>query len=430
MAPYAAGTRRRKARLRREVLGSTALLLGLAACALPGGAAAPTSAPAPSTSLADNSSTPSGSDGTSPAATPGTGPSASAPMPGPSQGSCAQLVGRLNLREQVGQLMMVAVGSTGMSEAESRAVSRSHAGSVLLLGQSTTGTVGTADAVRDVRSAAHRPAEVEVLMAADQEGGLVQRLAGPGFSEIPAAVDQAELSDGQLTREAEKWGGQLERAGIDANLAPVADVVPSDLRALNDPIGKLRRGYGPSPVTVAEKVDAFTKGMDRAGIATAVKHFPGLGRVRGNTDFERRVVDATTTRSDRGLRGFATAVDAGVDMVMVSSAFYTRIDPQRQAVFSPTVIEGMIRGDLGFSGVVISDDLSAAAVRDVAAERRAISFVGAGGDLMIVGDPASVLPMAEAVVRRGGRDRAFAQRIEQSAARVLALKDRRGLARC
>lgn len=326
--------------------------------------------------------------------------------------------------------MMVAAGSTGMSQAESRAISRSHAGSVLLLGQSTAGTAGTADVVRDIRSAADRPAEVEVLLAADQEGGLVQRLAGPGFSEIPSAVDQTELSDGQLTREAETWGGQLERAGINANLAPVADVVPSDLRTLNDPIGKLRRGYGSSPVTVAEKVGAFTTGMDRAGIATAVKHFPGLGRVRGNTDFERRVVDATTTRSDRGLRGFATAVDAEVDMVMVSSAFYTRIDPQRQAVFSPTVIEGMIRGDLGFSGVVISDDLSAAAVRDVAAERRAVSFVSAGGDLMIVADSASVLPMTEALVRRGGRDRAFAQRIEQSAARVLALKHRRGLAHC
>ena len=90
----------------------------------------------------------------------------------------------------------------------------------------------------------------------------------------------------------------------------------------------------------------------------------------------------------------------------------------------------MIRGDLGFSGVVISDDLSAAAVRDLPAARRAVSFVAAGGDLMIVADPASVLPMADALVRRGGQDDAFAERIEQSATRVLALKDRRGLAQC
>ena len=325
---------------------------------------------------------------------------------------------------------MVAVGSTGMSPAQERAVRRSRAGSVLLLGQSTAGTAGTADVVRDIRSAADEPAGTQVLLAADQEGGLVQRLSGRGFDDIPSAVRQAELDDAQLARDAETWGEQLGRAGIDANLAPVADVVPRELGTRNEPIGKLRRGYGSSPATVAGKVQAFTTGMDRADIATAVKHFPGLGRVRGNTDFEQRVVDSTTTRTDGGLRGFAAAVSAGVDMVMVSSAVYDRIDPERQAVFSPTVIEGMIRGDLGFTRVVISDDLSAAAVRDVPAEERALGFVLAGGDLMIVADPASVLAMAEALVQRGGRDRAFAERVEESAGRVLAVKARRGLADC
>ena len=66
---------------------------------------------------------------------------------------------------------------------------------------------------------------------------------------------------------------------------PVADVVPMPMVWVNQPIGQLRRGYGPSPKTVAAKVTAFTEGMDRAGVATAVKHFPGLGRVRGNTDY-------------------------------------------------------------------------------------------------------------------------------------------------
>ena len=170
--------------------------------------------------------------------------------------------------------------------------------------------------------------------------------------------------------------------------------------------------------------------MGRAGVATAVKHFPGIGEVRGNTDTATRVVDTTTTRRDRALAGFRAALDAGADMVMVSSVVYTRIDARRQAVFSRTVVEGMIRDDLGFDGVVISDDLAAAAVRDVAPGRRAVDFVRAGGDLAIVGDPAEAATMARALVERAASDPAVAARVDESAARVLALKDRRGLADC
>lgn len=181
---------------------------------------------------------------------------------------------------------------------------------------------------------------------------------------------------------------------------------------------------------VAAKVDAFTSGLGEAGIATAVKHFPGIGKVRGNTDTATRVVDTTTTRRDPGLAGFRAAVDAGVDMVMVSSVVYTKIDRARQAAFSATVVDGMIRGDLGFDGVVISDDLAAAAVQDFTPGRRVVGFVRAGGDLAIVGDPTEATTMAQALVERAAADPAFATRVDESAARVLALKDRRGLADC
>lgn len=405
---------------RALALGLAVLVLGLAACS--SDRPAPAAAPASSVPAATTS-------GPGPTVT--ADPSASRPAEGPRRpDSCEQLVRRLTLTEQVGQLVMVAVTSTGMTSTEEQAVRRSQAGSVLLLGNSTAGRAATADVVDRVRSAADSPARVEVMLAADQEGGRVQRLAGPGFATIPSAVRQSELSDAELTRAARGWGGQLDQAGVDADLAPVADVVPRELETRNEPVGQLHRGYGSSPATVAAKVRAFTTGMDRAGVATAVKHFPGLGRVRGNTDFRRRVVDRLTTRHDPALRGFEAAVAAGVDMVMVSSAVYPRIDRERPAVFSPTVLEGMIRDDLDFGGVVVSDDLSAAALRDYSPPRRALGFVGAGGDLMIIGDPASARPMARALVERGSRDRAFARRIEQSARRVLTLKDRRGLASC
>ena len=299
---------------------------------------------------------------------------------------CAELVANMSLSERVGQLLMVGVRSTGTSQSDRAILARTRAGSVILLGNTAAGMQPIRGVVGRVRDAAPSPEGVEVMLAADQEGGLVQRLKGPGFSPIPSATRQARQSDAKLRRNAYDWGRQLSSAGINANLAPVADVVPTNMIWINRPIGQLRRGYGPSPKTVAAKVTAFTYGMDRAGIATAVKHFPGLGRVRGNTDYMTRVVDSTTTRHDDALAGFEAAVAAGVDMVMVSSAFYSKIDDEHRAAFSTMIIGEMLRDDLGFTGVVISDDMAAVAMRTLPPDERGLRFIRAGGDLLIIGD--------------------------------------------
>jgi beta-N-acetylhexosaminidase len=343
---------------------------------------------------------------------------------------CTELVRSMSLSERVGQLLMVGISSSGISAYEEEVIDRTRAGSVILLGNSWAGMKAISGVVGSVRNAARRPENVQVMLAADQEGGLVQRLRGPGFTRIPPAIIQARQSDAQLRRNAHDWGRQLKEAGIDANLAPVADVVPMPLAWVNQPIGQLRRGYGSSPNLVAAKVAAFTEGMDRAGVATAVKHFPGLGRVRGNTDFVSRVVDTRTRRHDAALAGFNAAVKAGADMVMVSSAFYSKIDAEHKAAFSPMIMEEMLRKDLRFSGVVISDDLAAAAMRVVSAGDRARRFISAGGDLLIIGDAGLATRMADAIKEEASHDPEFARRVTSSAARVVAMKQRRGLAEC
>jgi beta-N-acetylhexosaminidase len=343
---------------------------------------------------------------------------------------CAQLVRQMSMSERVGQLLMVAVGSSGISDSEATIIDRTRAGSVLLLGNSTAGMQAIQGVVSRVREASRRPEGVEVMLAADQEGGLVQRLRGPGFTRIPSATVQAKQSDAKLRRSAYEWGRELKAAGIDANLAPVADVVPTSMVWMNQPIGQLRRGYGRSPKTVAAKVTAFTEGMDEAGVATAVKHFPGLGRVRGNTDYMTRVMDRTTRRHDAALAGFEAAISARVDMVMVSSAFYTKIDDEHRAAFSTVIMREMLREDLGYSGVVISDDLAAAAMRTLPPGERAIRFVRAGGDLLIIGEAGLATTMANAIKEEASDDPDFAKQVTKSAARVVAMKERRGLAKC
>jgi beta-N-acetylhexosaminidase len=171
--------------------------------------------------------------------------------------------------------------------------------------------------------------------------------------------------------------------------------------------------------------------MQDAGLATTAKHFPGLGRVRGNTDFTASVVDNVTTTDDADLAPFRDAVIAGVPFVMVALATYTRIDPSRLAVFSPTVMRSLLRDGLGFTGAVVSDDLGAtAAVAAIPASQRALDFLSAGGDLIISKTVAPANAMADAIVARATTDAAFRARVDDAALRVLHAKQASGVLRC
>jgi beta-N-acetylhexosaminidase len=399
-----------------------AVLGGTVACTAPSAGRPPTPGPAGS-STAVQPSSPAPASPTSPPTPPPT------PSPTTATDPCAAVVARLSVRQQVGQLFMVGIASSGLSETDAEALAESRAGSVILLGNTSAGRDAILRVTERAREAADAPAGIGTLLAADQEGGQVQRLRGPGFRRIPSAYEQAELSDAELTSRAGRWGRELKGAGIDADLAPVADVVPDELRRINAPIGLLDRGYGSDPDLVAEKVAAFVQGMDASGVATAVKHFPGLGRVRGNTDFEAGVVDRRTRQGDDSWAGFAAGIRAGADMVMVSSATYPRIDPEDRAAFSAPVMQ-ILRRDLGFAGVVISDDLAARALEDVRPRVRALRFLRAGGDLAIVGDSSLVSAMADTVVDEADDDSEFAAQVREKAQRVVAMKARRGLADC
>jgi beta-N-acetylhexosaminidase len=213
------------------------------------------------------------------------------------------------------------------------------------------------------------------------------------------------------------------------NLAPVADTVPGRAAAAdNPPIGAHDREFGYTPGVVGRHAVAFAGGMSGRGVVPVVKHFPGLGRVHANTDVWRHVTDRTTRRHDPFLAPFREAVDAGVPAVMMSTAYYSRLDRHQPAAFSPFVVRTMLRGDLGFDGLVVSDDLgSARQVSAWSAGERALRFLGAGGDLVLTVDPGTVPAMYGAVLGRARRDPDFRDRVERSALRVLTVKQRQHL---
>jgi beta-N-acetylhexosaminidase len=356
--------------------------------------------------------------------------STTTPTPTPTPAGCVdQKLKSLTLREQAAQLIMTGISANGMTSAQRSIVQKQKPGGVLLLN-----TGGSLSHTRTAMAAATTAATINgirPLIAADQEGGQIQRLKGSGFDRIPAATVQGTWSSGKLTERAEQWGDQLKEAGVNVDLAPVADVVPSSLKQQNAPIGSLDREYGDTPEDVGPHVQAFVKGMQAAGVITSVKHFPGLGRVRGNTDFSSGVVDNVTVRGDDDLKPFADGIQAGAGMAMISTATYTKIDPNNRAVFSRTVIQGMVRGDLKYDGVVITDDVGAAAeVASVPAGQRATRFVAAGGDIVINAKASLTATMVNALVAKAEQDSAFKAQLTSSVRRVLTLKQNHGLVSC
>ena len=335
--------------------------------------------------------------------------------------------------QRVGQLFLLGLANDQLGAAETNAIRTYHFGSVWFVEQSAAGAPAiraVADAVQALATQ-DTTASVRFFVAANQEGGIIQSLKGPGFSTIPSALDQSAIDPATLQTSAALWGRELASAGVNLNFAPVLDVVPPGTDAQNEPIGALRRGYGHDPATVSAHAVAFMRGMDGAGIATTGKHFPGLGRVTGNTDFTAAVVDDVTTTTDAYLAPFRDAIGAGIPMVMVALAKYQRIDPTELAVFSPTVMRQMLRTSLNFTGVIVSDDLGATvAVANIAPADRAVDFLVAGGDLIISKTVAPANAMAAAIAARASTDAAFNTRVDDAALRILRAKAARGLVRC
>lgn len=351
-------------------------------------------------------------------------PTTTAPVTG---SSCvAATYDRLSAAQRFAQLLVIGVPAGGVSSAARQALAKEPGGIIL-----TDGDDASADTVTKVVTSAQATggAEVPLLVSADQEGGQVQELKGAGFPTMPTALVQGRDPAG-LRADAQRWGGALRDVGVTVNLAPVADVVDPDLGEANAPVGKYDRQFGDDPATVGPAVTAFVEGMLAAEVAPTLKHFPGLGEVRQNTDFAGGVVDSTTSADSPALASFAAGLRAEAPLVMMSSARYSRIDPRNQALFSSRVMNDLLRGRLGFRGVIMTDDVgAAAALADTPVGARATKFLAAGGDLVLTIRPGDLDPMLRAITQ-AATEPAFAARAEDAVRRVLALKESQGILRC
>jgi beta-N-acetylhexosaminidase len=266
------------------------------------------------------------------------------------------------------------------------------------------------------RAAAASPIHAPLLILADQEGGEVRRLSGaPELSERAIGEGSDPV---QLAAEAGAGAAQnLAGVGANVNLSPVLDV----LRGQDDFIDQFHRSYGSDPAQDGQLGAAFIAAQQRLGVAATAKHFPGLGLAGGNTDNGQITIKASAAKIKKGFPPFAAAVKAGVKLVMVSTAIYPHLDASRKpAAFSSKIVNGLLRKQLGFQGVTVTDSLTAPAAS--ATPHAAKKAMLAGSDLLIWGsESASEAGYSTLVADAPGSHRLQA-RLAQAAGRIRALK--------
>lgn len=318
-------------------------------------------------------------------------------------------------RQLVGQLLLVRMRGATPSPAFLQRIERGEVGGVVLfaddLGPASQG------AVTAMQAAARAGGRPPLLVAVDQEGGIVKRLPGPPTLAPPQMTTAAVArSQGLATARS------LRAAGIDLDLAPVLDVGYGGFVT--------PRTFGSTPAAVATRGVAFADGLAAGGVGATAKHFPGLGRATVNTDDAPVVVHATAAQLRADWLPFRTAVRHGIGAVMVSTAIYPALGSRLPAAFAPTIV-GKLRRELGFRGVIVTDALRTPAVeRLYTTPEAAVRAVAAGDDLVLAAGPTDSYADTDgassssfsALVAAVQSRRIPLSEVRASYARVLALK--------
>jgi beta-N-acetylhexosaminidase len=359
----------------------------------------------------------------------------------------AQLVARLSDEDLAGQVLMpYAYGSSATEVSPGSAagnqklagvdtpaemVAEYHLGGLILVGFSaddptsknqTTTNVDSPQQVLDLttglqKAAAKLPAgAAPMLVGTDQEYGVVTRLRD-GVTTLPSAMAFGAAGDPRLTEDA--WraaGSELAAVGINVDFAPVADVLGGDGSAV---IGS--RSYGSDPKKVAEQVSGAVRGLQDGGVAATLKHFPGHGHTTGDshTDLPQLRQDRATL--DAGdLPPFSAGIAAGAKLVMSGHLDVRAIDPGTPATFSRKVLTDVLRGQLGFKGVVVTDGMNMAPAEKWPPGEAAVRALNAGNDLLLM--PPDLKAAYDGILG-GLRDGSLPrERLVDAATRVLTLK--------
>ncbi|MDZ5443535.1 glycoside hydrolase family 3 protein [Micromonospora sp. 4G57] len=267
---------------------------------------------------------------------------------------------------------------------------------------------------------------VPLLISTDQEQGVVLRMPAPAAQFPGSMALGAARSPGAAQTAAEITGRELRAAGIHQPYAPIADV---NVNPANPVIGV--RSFGADPTLVAELTAAQVAGFqDGAGVTAVAKHFPGHGDTENDSHTNLPVINHSRQEWDRiDAPPFRQAISAGVESIMTAHIVVPALDPSGDpATLSPRILTGVLRGELGFRGVIVTDALNMAGVRQKYGDDRVpVLALKAGADQLLM--PPDLRLARDAVLRAVSTGELTEGRIDESVRRILAMKYRQGLAR-
>jgi beta-N-acetylhexosaminidase len=326
------------------------------------------------------------------------------------------------LADRTAGLLLVGFDDTAVSGATAHFIA--GAAGAILFRRNIAGSDQVNALVGELQAVARAAGRPPLLIAADQEGGTVERLGDAG-TPSPSAMALGAADDTQLTRSVYKMmADELLALGINVDLAPVADVLSN----AGSPLGL--RTFGSDPDSVARHVGAAVQGLHDGGVAGAAKHFPGLGGAAADSHETLPSVDRSLddVRASE-LKPFRAAIAAGVDIVMSAHLAVRRLDPSGDpATLSRAVLTGLLRDELGFRGVVCTDDLEMQAIAArVPLPEAAVRAVAAGADLVLFSRSLEAARAAHDGLRRAVLDGVLdPAAIEASLERIARLRARLG----
>jgi beta-N-acetylhexosaminidase len=335
------------------------------------------------------------------------------------------------LDQMAGQMIVVGFQGDDMGDASvealAGAIGRGEIGGVMYL---KTNVKSLDDVLTMNMTFRGASPDLPPFVTLDQEGGAVERLTEDvGFTEIPSAAEVAKGSPGDAEALYADMARRIAELGFTVNFGPVVDL---DLNPDNLIIAKFGRAFGATPDEVEPYAEAFVRAHHAAGLLTALKHFPGHGS--STADSHEGFVHITDTWQPDELQPYQALIGDGLaDMVMVGHLINTGVDAEGlPSSLSPAWIEDVLRTELGFEGVVITDDLEMGAIREhFDLEETVVRAVSAGVDVLLFSNTAkyraSLADEVRAIlVAKAEADPAFAARIEESYGRIVALKERIG----
>jgi beta-N-acetylhexosaminidase len=344
------------------------------------------------------------------------------------------LIQNMTLQQKVGQMFMVSIYGTRLSEPNERFLREYQPGAIALFGSNLDyqSPNETTDFINYMQQVSVESSGIPMFVAIDQEGGRVWRLVN-GFTHFPEPLYLGAGANPEIAYEVgQSVGREIGGVGVNMNLAPVVDLT-TRFDNLTPTSVLFQRTMGQNAVVVGELAGAMTRGMADSGVVGVVKHFPGHSPTLTDSHTDLAVVDIDRqTFVDNNLRAFQLAIEYGAEVVMVGHLYYPAIEPVANlpASLSPTMMN-LLREDLGFDGIIMTDALSMGAILNhYNAEDAALITIRAGSDILAMGPHmafAKQKSSMEAVVAAVENGDLAEIRIDESVRRILLLKARHNL---